>query len=280
MSMADGIVIDVGSHSLKVYSGGTDLSLVQTVTWNPLGRRHSPEQALGQLADVLDELHHTFPDSRRTAIGTALARTDSVLAGLVARLCARYDTAFEVVSHEREALLIRTAARAEGLPEHLYVVNVGGKSMQIVPPVGPPVLLEFGVVDLNDSFGLTGEPRRRDIEGCVAFVRKHLPTGFGDFVYTGGELTYLRSLGLEVPAGHCERAEFEVLANRLAQLDEAALARLSPFDPRWMTGAVASNCVVTAMLDKASAAYFIASDLNIAQGLVRAIGHRDPAVPA
>ncbi|WP_090819597.1 hypothetical protein [Paenibacillus sp. yr247] len=59
-----------------------------------------------------------------------------------------------------------------------------------------------------------------------------------------------------------------MLAKQLAAMDLQALEAKSPFDPKWMHGVIASNCVVLAGLIKSGTTKFMPSDLNITHGLI------------
>ncbi|MDQ3700593.1 MAG: hypothetical protein M3442_06700 [Chloroflexota bacterium] len=133
------------------------------------------------------------------------------------------------------------------------------------------ILLPFGISDLNQRFDLLAEIERRRVADCTDWVRRRLPEWLGPFAYTGGERAYLRSQGVPLAGDRCDRADFERLADRLAGQPTAELERRSPFNPRWMRGAVASNCVVLAALAQSRASHFLASDFNICHGLIASL---------
>ena len=45
----------------------------------------------------------------------------------------------------------------------------------------------------------------------------------------------------------------------------------TPYDKKWMSGAIASNCIVIACLEHAKSNFFVPSDLNITHGLIKGI---------
>lgn len=139
-------------------------------------------------------------------------------------------------------------------------------------------MLGFGISDLNAQFALTRAPMLRNVRDCIAFVADRLPRSSAPFVYTGGEATYLTAMGLRLGAeGRCEATAFRGIAARLAAMDEEALERLSPFGPRWMTGAIASNCIVLAALATREFDHFHASDVNVADGVALAFAEESHA---
>jgi exopolyphosphatase/pppGpp-phosphohydrolase len=266
------IIIHIGNRCVRIYRYARQLALVDTITWRPAGEPFSAARLLDALPGVLERIRFGFPDADCVAIGTALMRSHPALAQVVSEICARYAARFEVLSPDREGELVRAAAVRAGFPPDVHVVTATGRGIQIVPPVGPVVSLRFGMVDLNIRFELTREPAMRRVDECSAFVLSQLPTGFGPFAYTGGEATYLRHLEVPLPDGRCSRQDFESLARRLAVLTRRDLERLSPHEPAWMGGAVASNCVVVAMLRAAEAGDFIPSDLDVVEGMVDRLG--------
>lgn len=101
------------------------------------------------------------------------------------------------------------------------------------------------------------------------------------FIYSGGELSYLLALGAEVGGdGRCTTAEFERVAAIVDATPNAGLERYSPFDPGWMRGAVASNAIVLACLQRAGVDHYFASDVNIADGIIAGLAHRLAEMPA
>jgi hypothetical protein len=74
------------------------------------------------------------------------------------------------------------------------------------------------------------------------------------------------------PCGHCQvvwcrKGDFSCFVHTLTERTIDDLMLDSPFDPKWMKGVIASNCVVLALLEQAGADVFVPSDLSIAQGL-------------
>ena len=95
------------------------------------------------------------------------------------------------------------------------------------------------------------------------------------FVYSGGELSYLRAVGARVDDdGRCTAEEFRRIAALVDGLDGEALAAVSPFDRGWSSGAVASNAIVRACLAASGAGGYYASDTNIADGIIAALAGR------
>lgn len=266
-------ILDVGSHSLKLYKLGATVELSETLTWDPWGgdvEGHAPNTLL---KDLLFRTQQRHPEHQITAFGTEAMRRDGELARQVSASCGALGVPFRVISQDEEAALISAAFQAEGEYSH-DIVNVGGGSIQMVlgaSGIPQTWLLEFGIVDLNRGFNLLSEPEARDVAGCREFVAASLPQDIRQFVYTGGELTYLRHFGVPLVDGYCDRYAFADLADRLEQLSVGELVHDSPFDPNWMKGAIASNCIVLALLDHAGLQRFVPSDLNIGHGLAAQI---------
>jgi hypothetical protein len=263
-------IIDCGSRSIKLHRVASgSVSLQATRSWDPLGDGAS----VGQVGDLLAALARTLPRAATVqVVGTAAARRDPAVARAVAAACAARRWSYRTLSQATEAALIRDAFGGRAVCD---IVNAGGGSIQIVGPSGDPVLLEFGITDLNARFGLALEPHHRQPDAAMAFVLERLPRMGGPFIYSGGELSYLRALGATLTAnGRCTAAEFLRLAAEVDIMTEGQLQRLSPGDPQWSSGAIASNAIVRACLSRSGAGFYYASDINIADGIIRGLAGR------
>lgn len=258
-------VIDCGSRSIKLHAvSPAGLSLRGTRSWDPIGDPHSARR----IGTLLAELGQVVPDNEPVlVVGTAAARRSRGLAGAIGTACASRGWAYRTLSQDLEAHLIRDAfPDAAGRD----IVNAGGGSIQIVRRDGGMALLPFGITDLNARFALSDTPSRRDCAGAEAYVGRQLPDLHGPFIYSGGELSYLRAAGAAVGLdGSCTAAEFRRIAARIDALDAARLPEVSPFDPGWSRGAVASNAIVRACLARSGSGYYVASDVNIGDGIIR-----------
>lgn len=266
--MSVNFVIDCGSRSIKLHRAdqGGAVSLWATRSWDPI----NDAQQAGRVGALLVDL--TQDVVARTSIhvvGTAAARRDRRVATAIGEACAALGWSYETLSHAREAALIRAAF---GNRDDCDIVNAGGGSIQIVTADGAVALLDFGISDLNRNFGLHGAPAERRIAEATAFVAARLPRLVRPFIYSGGELTYLLALGAAVSGeGACTAAEFERVAQHFDGLDATAQQELSPFDAGWTSGAVASNAIVRAALSASGAGHYIASDINIADGIIASL---------
>ncbi|HHY50291.1 MAG TPA: exopolyphosphatase [Alphaproteobacteria bacterium] len=268
-------VIDCGSRSIKLHeASGGSVTLAAMRSWDPIG----DAGALGRVGELFAELTQDVPRTARVhVVGTAAARRDHGVAEALGQVCRALGWSYQTLTHASEAELIRDAF---GAPRDRDIVNAGGGSIEIVRPKGAAVLLDFGITDLNRRFGLMEEPARREVAAARAFVRDALPALERPFIYSGGELSYLRALGARIgPDGRCDAAEFERIASRVDGLDNARLETLSPFDPGWMHGAVASNAIVAACLAKSGLDHYYASDVNIADGIVAGLAWRAQHAP-
>ena len=263
-------LLDVGSHSLKLYrSSGSGLQLESTVCWRVLENQGSTARVETYLAKVLEA--SSTQDDRIEAFGTEAMRRNEVLSEKVRGLLSSKGVSYRTISQREEASLIRTAVMAD--PE-LEVVNVGGGSIQLIrrsnltrQSESQIVFYDFGISDLNQRFALNEVPVRRKIRECVDWLIARLPDDLGSFIYTGGERTYLERLGVSVRDGFCTAADFQELHVSLSHLSAEELESRSPFGNQWMSGAIASNCVVIALLERSGKSGFFPSDKNIADGM-------------
>ena len=273
--MSANFVIDCGSRSIKLHSAGRGgVSLKATRSWDPINDTQQAGRVGALLVDLTRDVAAKAPIH---VVGTAAARRDQRVADAIGEACAALGWSYETLSHAREAALIRAAF---GNRDDCDIVNAGGGSIQIVTAEGGVALLDFGISDLSRDFGLHGAPQERRIAEATAFVAARLPRLDRPFIYSGGELTYLRALGAAVDGeGACTAAEFERVARHFDGLDAAAQQALSPFDAGWTSGAVASNAIVRAALSASGAGHYIASDINIADGIIVSLAEARGASP-
>lgn len=259
-------LLDLGSHSVKLYRRDDDeeLLLLRTVTWRVLETAVEPENLAAILQSVLAEV-----DDFRTvqAVATAAFRRDVRLGAAITRLCEGLGISLEIIDQRAEALLLRAAVSSSGSGGDLDAINVGGGSIQIISGDGSEHLLPFGISDLNKRFGLAGPVSERRVQECQDFVVGELPAWLDEFWYTGGERTYLEHFGVPLSGLWCARSDFEPFADDLATWTGDRLRSRSPYDDGWMTGAVASNCIVLAGLKRNDLNKFAPADLNISHGV-------------
>lgn len=268
--MGTQFVIDCGSRSIKLHeAAGGAVSLWATRSWDPI---NDARQA-ARVGELLADLTKGIPAvSAIHVVGTAAARRDPGVAGAIAGACQALGWTYETLSHEAEAALIRSAF---GGNVESDIINVGGGSIQIVEADSRVSLLGFGISDLNRLFALNREPQVREIEAATAFVRERLPRLQRPFIYSGGELSYLRKLGAVIgPGGLCTADEFLRVAALADAMDAEELVDVSPYDAAWSTGAVASNAIVRACLEQCAAGLYYASDINIADGIIASLAGR------
>jgi exopolyphosphatase/pppGpp-phosphohydrolase len=245
------------------------VSLWATRSWDPINdTRHA-----ARVGELLADLTKDIPAvSAIHVVGTAAARRDPDVAGAIAAACGTMGWTYETLSHEAEAALIQSAF---GGRVDCDIINVGGGSVQIVGADGRVSLLGFGISDLNRLFALNAEPAERQVRAATEFVRDRLPALERPFVYSGGELSYLTKLGADVgPGGRCTGEEFERVARLADAMTADELVAVSPFDAAWSTGAVASNAIVRACLERCGAGFYYASDVNIADGIIASLAGR------
>jgi exopolyphosphatase/pppGpp-phosphohydrolase len=274
--MSASFVIDCGSRSIKLHSAasGGAVTLQATRSWDPI----ADARQASRVGDLLIDLTRGVPEAAAVhVVGTAAARRDPRVAAAIGEACGALGWSYETLSHEAEAALIRAAF---GDRDDVDIVNAGGGSIQIVGAAGEVTLLGFGISDLNRDFGLNLAPALRRIGEATAFVRENLPPLRRPFIYSGGELTYLRALGARVDAdGRCPAAEFGRVAAAIDAMVDEDQQRVSPFDAGWTSGAVASNAIVRAFLERAAVPFYVASDVNIADGIISSLARRAPHGP-
>jgi hypothetical protein len=270
--MSESFVIDCGSRSIKLHSAATGgaVTLQATRSWDPI----TDAGHAGRVGELLVDLTRGVPEAAAIhVVGTAAARRDPRIAAAIGAACTGLGWSYETLTHEAEAALIRAAF---GNRPDADIVNAGGGSIQIVGAGGEVALLGFGISDLNRDFALDRRPAARRIAEATAFVRDRLPPLFQPFIYSGGELTYLRALGADVDdAGRCLAPEFLRVSGAFDAMDTDDQQRVSPFDAGWTSGAVASNAIVRACLARAAVPSYIASDINIADGLIASLAGRE-----
>lgn len=268
--MGTQFVIDCGSRSIKLHeAAGGAVSLWATRSWDPINDARQTARVGELLADLTKGLPAV---SAIHVVGTAAARRDPDVAGAIAGACQTMGWTYETLSHDAEAALIRSAF---GGNVDSDIINVGGGSIQIVEADSRVTLLGFGISDLNRMFRLNGEPAVRQVRAATDFARERLPALQRAFIYSGGELSYLHKLGAQVgEGGHCTADEFERVADLADAMSAAELVTVSPYDAAWSTGAVASNAIVRACLERCGAGFYYASDINIADGIIASLAGR------
>jgi exopolyphosphatase/pppGpp-phosphohydrolase len=262
--MGTEFVIDCGSRSIKLHEAGAQAARLRaTRSWDPINDARHADRVGALLLELTEDLPAV---AAVHVVGTAAARRSAAVASAIADACRALGWSYETLSQQKEAALIRQAFAGR---EDCDIVNVGGGSIQIVEPTGEATLLPFGISDLNREFALSGAPRQRSVAEATAYVDACLPNLNRPFVYSGGELSYLRAFGAQMdPEGRCSASEFRRVADRVDRMGTRRLARLSPFDAGWTSGAVASNAIVRACLDRARVGFYFASDVNIADGVL------------
>ena len=187
-------VLDVGSHSLKMYQlDHTSATLVDTLTWHLL-EESAPYQAVS--SGVKSILNKCLPDAIVTAIGTEALRRNPELKSIALAVFKSHGIDLNVITQVQEAALIRSAFLKTHKQLEVDVVNVGGGSIHIIHRNNRMTLLDFGICDLNTRFRLGQSPGDRRVDECIDWIASKLPMDLQEFAYTGGELTYLNRLNV------------------------------------------------------------------------------------
>ncbi|MFB2771089.1 hypothetical protein ACE1AT_17620 [Pelatocladus sp. BLCC-F211] len=270
--LSKNVILDLGSRTAKLYIVDNEVQNINNVNWEIIEGKSSKQSIRSSLLKLLQPIQDN-KIHRIHAIGTEAMRRDKKLENMVSSICQSLGILYTTISQEHEAKLIQGAAIKANITDKYDIINAGGGSIQIVlKECSKPVLLNFGISTLNDRFYLLEPIENRKIEECIAWIKKHLPETTGSFAYTGGEATYLKHFGVPLQADHtCLKTYFSNFADSISNFDTQYLERVSPFGSKWMRGAIASNCIVLACLEKAQTNYFLPSDLNISHGFIEEI---------
>jgi hypothetical protein len=268
--MMHDFILDIGSRTIKLHGLNNTGEVVNlhNITWDILSVAPAPDTITACIEQSLGAL--PSGGHRLKAIGTEAMRRNPELAQMVEDACLRLDINYSTISQELEAELISIAAQRHGISREYDVVNAGGGSIQVVRQRETELeLLNMGITDLNKAFSLHAEPPQRDIQGCIDWLATQITDRPRTIAYTGGERTYLDHFGVPIQSnGTCHQSDFEAFAREIGGQDNDWLIAHSPFDARWMTGAIASNCIVLAFMHAGRAKSFLPSDLNIGHGLL------------
>ncbi|MDE1465201.1 hypothetical protein [Spartinivicinus poritis] len=153
------------------------------------------------------------------------------------------------------------------MPTPWLSYDTGGGSIQLIQPDKEILFYSYGLNYLTQQFNLSSEPENRNITPCINWLTSQLPKTINSFIYTGGEKYYLEHLTVPLTKDKCTKADFIKLANQLKPKTLEELRNLSPFDPKWMDGAIASNCLILALFNNCSEDFFMVNNLTIIDGL-------------
>ncbi|MCM0605087.1 MAG: hypothetical protein KA715_03280 [Xanthomonadaceae bacterium] len=257
------LILDLGSHSIKTYLYDKKIKALKTTTWRILDKKPSEKYIRTNIRSAISEYKKST--ARIIAVGTAAMRRNVTARKIVERVCTDFNINYQTLSQRKEAQLITKAISA---PNVDHIINVGGGSIQIISKDGAELLLKFGISDLNKKFKLDSEIKERKISECIDWLLKKIKKPLGLFVYTGGEKKYLKKLNCPIYSGFCKKSDFLKIHKNLMSLTMNELEKLSPNDPKWMSGAIASNCIVIALLSRSRYKKFIPSNFNISDGII------------
>src|SRR5437899_4366538 len=129
MSMCD-LILDLGSHSVKLYRRHREVEQIDVLTWELLEKEPSEIHFETHLQILLSKWN--VSGSRTHAIGTAAMRRNKSMEQSASRACRSLGIKYRTISQSEEAELIHRATRKENIPEDLYIINLGGGSIQII----------------------------------------------------------------------------------------------------------------------------------------------------
>jgi hypothetical protein len=265
--------IDIGTHSIKVYTVDSNnlVHKILTKTWELIENEIIPEDVINDItyiSEYVTNLDDTLPSYKIFAIATEGIRRNPYIGKLCTDTLALYNIELKIISQVDEANLIRSACRSDTKSENITIIDAGGGSIQLILP-DKIILFPFGISDLNLRFYLNAEnPLQRDIHGALEFLTEQFPDNIGNFIYTGGEASYIQAMNVPIDNGWVKSSDFIDFANQLAAKKLSDFNKLSPFDIKWMSGAVASNCIVTSLLAKSDQEGFLASDISISHAII------------
>ena len=267
------LILDLGTNSAKAYLSDSEIIEVDVITWSLL-ESHDSEKIEPALTKLLK--NHNPNGTNAIAIGTAAMRRNAELELQTQAICQKLGIKYQTLSQQEEANLIKQAVAIETANSKLDIINVGGGSIQIIAAATDKLaLLQFGISDLNRKFNLTDSPSQRKIKECIHWLKEQLPSWIREFVYTGGEKTYLESIGVPLYDHRCHEEDFKLMSQKLEKMQMHEIEQLSPFDTKWMQGAIASNCIVISCLEISGAKQFTPNNLNIAHGLISQMSKKD-----
>ncbi|MCX4027274.1 hypothetical protein H0A36_18275 [Endozoicomonas sp. SM1973] len=257
--------IDLGSHSAKLYH----LESVELVkyclrSWKWIQHKYDCHTIYTQLKNLLNEFSVNEPI---LAMGTAALRNNTTLREHAEQACNKLSIPLKVITQQQEAELIRLACQHHGYSNDYTIIDAGGGSIQLIQPDQETLFYSYGLNYLTQQFNLSDKPENRNIKPCIDWLTSQLPKPIDSFIYTGGEKRYLEHLAVPLTKDKCAKSDFIKLANQLAPKTLEELRSLSPFDPEWMDGAIASNCLIVALLSNSSEDFFMANNLTIVDGL-------------
>ncbi|MDE1465199.1 hypothetical protein [Spartinivicinus poritis] len=257
--------IDLGSHSAKLYrfeSGALVKCCLRSWQW--IKNKYDRHTIYTQLKNLLNEFSVNEPI---LAVGTAALRNNKILKKHAEQACRTLSIPLKVISQQQEAELIRLACQHHDYPNEYTIVDAGGGSIQLIQPDKEILFYPYGLNYLTQQFNLSSEPENRNLKQCIEWLTAQLPKSINSFIYTGGEKRYLEHLAVPLTKDKCAKIDFIKLASQLAPKTQEELRCLSPFDPEWMDGAIASNCLIVALLNNCSEDFLMVNNLTIVDGL-------------
>lgn len=200
------------------------------------------------LPDAMDRAYAALADFKAkiaelgcedtVAVGTAGFRNAANAADFMSRVWAGLGLEIQIISGEKEAELIHTAALADfrDLPLPRVVLDIGGGSTEfIIEEHGKPVhavSLPFGSVKLTENFLATDPPTSQELGALAAFLEKNLAglprlNGATTLIATAGTATTLAALAQNLKKYDAHKVHASILElDRLRKL--AAQLALEP----------------------------------------------------
>ncbi|MBE7653884.1 Ppx/GppA phosphatase family protein [Tenacibaculum finnmarkense] len=272
-------IIDIGSNTIKFHvKSNEDIHFKNSynISWNILDRKRDDnyfDEILGKIKKIVTDFDEII------AIGTEALRNNATLEKRIIKGFNELNISYKTITQEVEAELIKSAVYKEPAYKGLNIINVGGGSIQIIDTSDNIFLFKFGISFLNSEFNLNKTPSERKSDECIKWIENQLPELTNSFIYSGGEKKYLESMNIKLQQeGYCLQSDFKELHTSMLIKPIDDLKKHSPFDPDWMQGAIASNCIVLAIMNKSNSNTFLPSDLNISNGVYEVLLEKETKV--
>lgn len=287
-------LIDIGSSTIKVYTKQEyKVSLVKTKSFS-FKDGFSPSSGLSDsnkelLYRFFEELVECYSLNRcNTKIyATGIFRDIQNKQSFIEEFYTRTRFFFNIIAHDLEAFYLEKACiGACSYNGPILIINIGGKTTELLfynnGSIVGRELLSIGVGTILNAFPLINSDHSSvSLEEIVAFVVTQLPKNdlpYTTAVYTGGELTYMRTVGYPLT----KNTTFEdsnhpmmIMANDyydhnqqiFSRICLSELRQLMPGNPSWMDGARGCSAIAQAICIHYGVRIIIPSDSNMVDGI-------------
>ncbi|MCL1892270.1 MAG: hypothetical protein FWF97_03220 [Alphaproteobacteria bacterium] len=279
--------IDIGSSTIKTYAlDGATLDLIdeKSILFKNGFTAESGVSAenIGALLSYLKELNLPGAKTFATGIWREIPKAQAEHLDIISPY------GFNIISHEEEADYLKRAADLNFGDKKVMIINMGGKTTEIVSRKNKDVeikTIKVGVADLLNAFPQQNEEisaaKLEDMEKFVAdkLAGEEFDTDY-DFAIFTGELRFQKLTGYPhspnkqfVDSNHpVEQSldDFIFGTERIFyELTYTQLRELMPKNPTWMSGARAGAVLPLAVFRRANIKTIVPSDLNLINGVIK-----------